>query len=118
MRLLSEVENIDVAAVCCSNATAPAARLAEDLGVYSTRDYTEVYQVSGLDLIFDMSDDPAVHTALNSQRPAGIEMVGTSGSELVWDLLVAKKRGEEQEKLFVELQVAYDKIRSHERRLQ
>jgi len=118
LRLLSEVENIDVAAVCCSNATAPAARLAEDLGVYATRDYTEVYQVPGLDLIIDMSDDPAVHQALNSQRPEGIEMVGTSGSELVWDLLVAKKRGEEQEKLFVELQVAYDKIRSHERRLQ
>ena len=45
-------------------------------------------------------------------------MIGSSGSELIWDLLVAKKRGEEQEKLFVELQVAYDKIRSHERRLQ
>ncbi|HEY5468820.1 MAG TPA: GGDEF domain-containing protein, partial [Coriobacteriia bacterium] len=35
-----------------------------------------------------------------------------------WDLLIAKKRGEEQERLFVELQVAYDKIRSHERKLQ
>ncbi len=72
----------------------------------------------GLDLIIDMSDDPRIHQALQSQRPEGVEMIGTNGSELVWDLLVAKKRGEEQEKLFVELQVAYDKIRSHERRLQ
>lgn len=118
LRLLSEVENIDVAAVACSNQAAPAMRLAEDLGVYATRDVIEVFQVPGLDLIIDMSDDPHTHAALESQRPAGVEMIGSNGSELVWDLLVAKKRGEEQEKLFVELQVAYDKIRSHERRLQ
>ncbi len=118
LRLLSEVDNIDVAAVSCPNSTAPAVRLAEDLGIYSTRDYTEVYQVPGLDLIIDMSDDPVIRQALQSQKPAGVEMIGEGGSELIWDLLVAKKRGEEQEKLFVELQVAYDKIRSHERRLQ
>jgi diguanylate cyclase (GGDEF)-like protein len=65
-----------------------------------------------------MSEDQETHTALQSQCPEGVEMIGTGGSELIWDLLVAKKRGEEQEKLFVELQVAYDKIRSHERQLQ
>jgi hypothetical protein len=59
-----------------------------------------------------------VTSQLETQRPRDLSVVGTAGSELVWDLLVAKKRGEEQEKLFVELQVAYDKIRSHERRLQ
>ncbi len=118
LRLLSEVDNISVAAICCVNPTAPAVRLADDLGIYSTRDFTEIYQVSGLDLIIDMSEDPRVHAALQSQRPEHVEMIGSNGSELVWDLLVAKKRGEEQEKLFVELQVAYDKIRSHERRLQ
>ncbi len=118
LRLLSEVENIDVAAVACQNSSAPAARLAEDVGVFVTRELTEVFQIPGLDLIIDMSEDPVTHAALESQRPESVEMIGTNGSELVWDLLVAKKRGEEQEKLFVELQVAYDKIRSHERRLQ
>ncbi|MDH4139707.1 MAG: sensor domain-containing diguanylate cyclase [Coriobacteriia bacterium] len=118
LRLLSEVENIDVAAVACQNVSAPAVRLAEDLGLFVTRDLSEVYQISELDLIIDMSEDSATHAALEAQRPDGVEMIGTNGSELVWDLLVAKKRGEEQEKLFVELQVAYDKIRSHERRLQ
>ncbi len=93
-------------------------RLAEDFGIYSTREITEIYQIPDLDLIIDMSGDEETHAVLQSQCPPGVEMIGTHGSELVWDLLVAKKRGEEQEKLFVELQVAYDKIRSHERRLQ
>ncbi|PKQ29877.1 MAG: hypothetical protein CVT60_03065 [Actinobacteria bacterium HGW-Actinobacteria-10] len=118
LRLLSEVENIIVAVVCCGDPSSPAVRLAEDLGLYATRDYTEIYQVPGLDLIIDMSEAADIKAGLEQHRPPHVEMIGTSGSELVWDLLVAKKRGEEQEKLFVELQVAYDKIRSHERRLQ
>jgi diguanylate cyclase (GGDEF)-like protein len=118
LRLLNEVDNVDVAAVSSVNPGAPAVRLAEDLGIYATRDFTEVYQIGDLDLIIDMSEDDRIHNALQNQRPEGVEMIGTNGSELVWDLLVARKRGEEQEKLFVELQVAYDKIRSHERRLQ
>ncbi len=118
LRLLSEIENVYVAAVACAAPSAPAARLAEDLGVFVTPDHTEIFQLRGLDLIVDMSEDPRIHAALHAQKPAGVEIFGSAGSELVWDLLVARKRGEEQEKLFVELQVAYDKIRSHERRLQ
>jgi len=118
LRLLSEVDNIDVLAVSCGNSVAPAMRLAEDLGVYTTRDFTEIYQLPSLGLIIDISDDPEIYNALRSQRPSGIELIGATGTNLIWDLLVAKKRGEEQEKLFVELQIAYDKIRSHERNLQ
>ena len=93
-------------------------RLAEELGVYTTTDITELFQIGELDLILDMSEDPAVGRLLLEQQPAHVEVIGGRGSEMVWDLLIAKKRGEEQEKLFVELQVAYDKIRSHERELQ
>jgi diguanylate cyclase (GGDEF)-like protein len=118
LRLLSDVENVNVAAVCSTQSGAPAMRLAEDLGVYFTRDHTEIFQVPGLDLIVDMSDDRRMAAALAAQRPPGVEIIGATGAALMWDLLVAKKRGEEQEKLFVELQVAYDKIRSHERRVQ
>jgi len=118
LRLLSDVDNINVVAVCAPQAMSPALRLAEELGVFATRDHTEVFQIPGLSLIVDMSEDPRFQSLLQAQRPAHVEVVGMTGSELVWDLLVAKKRGEEQEKLFVELQVAYDKIRSHERRLQ
>jgi diguanylate cyclase (GGDEF)-like protein len=118
LRLLNEVENLQVAAVADPNKSAPGIRLAEELGIFATSDLTELYQVPGLDLIIDMADDANVHQLLASQKPTGVELLGSCGSEMVWDLLIAKKRGEEQEKLFVELQVAYDKIRSHERRLQ
>ncbi len=118
LRLMNETENVSVVAVCGPHASSPAVRLAEDLGVYATTELTEVFQIAGLGLILDMSEDARVRMQLETQRPRDIAVVNAEGSDLVWDLLVAKKRGEEHEKLFIELQVAYDKIRSHERRLQ
>ncbi len=118
LRLLNDIENLTVAAVYDSSHTAPAMRLAEDLGVFATTQLSELSQISGLDLVLDLSDDAALRATLEAERPAGAAVITGNGSELVWDLLIAKKRSEEQEKIFVELQVAYDKIRSHERRLQ
>ncbi|MDZ4169973.1 MAG: sensor domain-containing diguanylate cyclase [Coriobacteriia bacterium] len=118
LRLMNDLDNVDVLAVCSPFSTLPCMRLAADLGIYSTTDLTELFQVPGLDLIVDLSEDARARAQLESNRPDSVAIVSAAGSELVWDLLVAKKRGEEQEKLFVELQVAYDKIRSHERRLQ
>lgn len=118
MRLLNEVENLSVVAVADPNRQSPGVRLADDLGIFTTSDTSELYQVPDLDIIVDLSDDPSMRAQLLEQKPGGVEVVGARGSEMIWDLLIAKKRGEEQEKLFVELQVAYDKIRSHERKLQ
>jgi diguanylate cyclase (GGDEF)-like protein len=118
LRLLNDVDNLDVVAVCDTSRSAPAMRLADDLGVFSTTEFEELHQLSPLDLILDLSEDSAISAALEGQRARGVVVVSGAGAELVWDLLIAKKRSEEQEKIFVELQVAYDKIRSHERRLQ
>jgi len=118
LRLLNDVEDIAVLAVCDANIAAPSVRLAEDLGVLVVTDISEIAQLAGLELVLDMSEQPEMRSALGALGVPGLEVVSAVGSELVWDLLVAKKRSEEQEKIFVELQVAYDKIRGHERRLQ
>jgi diguanylate cyclase (GGDEF)-like protein len=118
LRLLNDVDNVRVVGVADRNRSAPCMRLADELGVYTTTDIAELFQIEELHLILDMSEDPTVSQLLSEQRPSYVEVIGGRGSEMVWDLLIAKKRGEEQEKLFVELQVAYDKIRSHERELQ
>lgn len=118
LRLLSDVDNLAIVAVYDPNRSAPAVRLADDLGIFTTTEISELSQLVNLDLILDMSEDLAVRAALESLQREAVEVVSAVGAELVWDLLIAKKRSEEQEKIFVELQVAYDKIRSHERRLQ
>ena len=118
LRLLNDVDNLFIVGVADRSRSAPAMRLAEELGIFATSEVSELFQIDDLDLIIDLSEDPTVQRMLAEQRPEHVEVLGGRGSEMVWDLLIAKKRGEEQEKLFVELQVAYDKIRSHERQLQ
>src|SRR5512133_104506 len=96
LRLLNDVENLGVTAVFDASPSAPAMRLAEDLGIFCTTELSELYQLGGLDLILDLSDDPGVRATLESQRPRGVGIVTGRGAELVWDLLIAKKRSEEQ----------------------
>lgn len=118
VRMIAETENVTVAAVCARQPGAPAIRLGDELGMFTTRDVSEVFQVPGLDIVVDVSGDPGMHDTLLAQCPEEVEVMGVTGSSLILDLLMAKKRGQEHERLFVELQIAYDKIRGHERTLE
>lgn len=117
IRALTETEDVTVAAVCAAAET-PCARLASELGIYTTRDLSEIFQVPELGLVIDASADAVVREELRTQRPEGLEVMGASGLELLLDLLEARRRGQEREQLYVQLQIAYDKIRSHEISLQ
>jgi len=118
LRMLHDAGNVRVASVCAPGSALPSARMALDLGVAVTSDLGSVCRLAGIDLIIDMSEDDRVHSLLLARKPDATELIGAKGSWLVWDLLVARKRGQEQERLVAELQDAYEKIRSHERRLQ
>jgi diguanylate cyclase (GGDEF)-like protein len=118
MRMLGDVDNLDIVVVYDTNRASPAMRLAEEKGVFCTTELDELHQLATLDLVLDLSEDPSVHSAIAALHLSGVVIVSGAAAELVWDLLMARKRSEEQQRVFVELQVAYDQIRSHERRLQ
>jgi len=82
LRLLSDVENLSIVAVYDSNRAAPAVRLAEELGIFTTTEISELAQISGLDLVLDMSEEPTVQRALDRQRPSGMEVIGGCGADL------------------------------------
>jgi diguanylate cyclase (GGDEF)-like protein len=118
LRLLAEVDSIDVAALAEPRSGAAAAVAARELGIFTSTDVADLSRVEGLDVILDLTDDPEIRARLVAYRPVAVEIVGSRGADLIRDLLMAKKRGEEQEKLLGELKVAYDKIRGHEQKLQ
>ena len=118
VRMFADARTVVVGALCAGQGGDSVAHLAQELGVFVTLDLAEVFSVPGLNLILNMCDDPETQSALVRLCPPEVEIVGNAGSDLVWDLLVAKKRGEEQERLLRELQDAYDQIRSHEQQLE
>lgn len=118
LRLLAEVESIDVVALAESRSGAAGAVAARELGIPTSTDIADLSSVPDLDVILDLTEDPELRARLVAYRPAAVEIVGAKGAALIRDLLMAKKRGEEQERLLAELKVAYDKISGHEHMLQ
>jgi len=118
LRLLAEVESIDVVALAEPRSGAAGAVAARELGIDTSEDVADLASVDDLDVILDLTDDPELRARLIAYRPAAVEIVGSKGADLIRDLLMAKKRGEEQERLLAELEVAYEKMRGHENMLQ
>ena len=112
LRLLVDLERITVAAVCHPNRSAPAVRLADELGIDVVGEVSELARYKGLELVLDLS---SAHTP---SSPGGSpEMIGPRGAAFLRELLLAKKRGDEHERVLGELKIAYERIRGQEGRL-
>lgn len=118
LELLREIPEADVVALFDPEEHSSGMRRAERLGVATTTVLEELYQIPDVHLIVDTTDDPDWRDRILRSKPKSIELVGGKSAHLVWDLLRARRRSEEQERLIVELQMAYDRIRGHERELQ
>ena len=117
VRLLIDVEDLVVLGACAPNLFAPMARAADEAGIYVATDARELWRIPGVDIVLDLSDGLS-GIDLESGRPPTVEVIAGCGAEFVWDLLAVRKEGQEQSRLYQELQVAYESISSQERRLQ
>jgi len=117
IRLLVDVEDLVVLGACAPNLFAPMARAADEAGIHVETDVRELWRIPGLDIVLDLSDG-LTGVDLDLRRPPTVEVIAGCGAEFVWDLLAVRKEGQEQSRLYQELQAAYDRISSKERQLQ
>ncbi len=117
VRLLADVEDLVVLGAYAPSLFAPMARAADDAGIYVATDVQDLWRIPDLDIVLDLSDGLS-GVDLDCGRPPVVEVIAGSGAEFVWDLLAVRKEGQEQSRLYQELQVAYESISSQERRLQ
>jgi diguanylate cyclase (GGDEF)-like protein len=118
LRALLEIDNVVVSGVWCPPGSDAVAAIARVAGVLCTDDMDKLFEIPHLGLIIDASDDPHIYPQLELDRPARISLIGGAGSDLITGFLMEKRQAREQERLFLELQGAYQKIRTHERRLE
>ena len=64
------MRNLSVVAVYDTVRSAPAVRLADDLGIFTTTEITELYQIGDLDLVLDLSEDWPSMTRSKPSVPA------------------------------------------------
>ena len=116
VRMLADIEDLVVLGVVVPNLFAPMASAADGAGIHVTTDIQDLWHVPGLDIVLDLSDG-TFGLDLEAGRPSTVEAITGYGAEFVWDLLAVRKEGQEQSRLYQELQVAYESISSQERRL-
>lgn len=117
VRLLADVEDLVVLGAWVPNLYAPMARAADEAGIHVATDIGDLWRIPGVDIVLDLSDGMS-GADLDHGLPPTVEVIAGVGAEFVWDLLAVRKEGQEQSRLYQELQVAYESISSQERRLQ
>jgi diguanylate cyclase (GGDEF)-like protein len=118
LHLLSGAESLSIVGLVSRDGTGQALQAAHELGIATGSDIVALLTAQPVDIVLDLDGDARARLGALDSPAAPVEIVGAKGSGMLRDLLVAKKRGEERERLYTELRVAYDKIRGHEQKLQ
>ncbi len=118
LRLLADVDHMSIVGLATRDGSDPAIDAARELGVETEPDLGRLLAQHHVDIVLDLDGDASSRLAALDDPPASLEVVGIKSSGMLRDLLVARKRGEERERLYTELRVAYDKTRGHEKKLE
>jgi PAS domain S-box-containing protein len=85
------------------NPEAPGLEQARALGILTTEDYRDLFGIDGLNLIIELSGNPAVAMAIQDEKPSHIQLMDHTMARLFWDFiqldderLSAEKKAEER----------------------
>jgi len=88
--------------VACTNPKAPGYRYAQEMGIYSTEDYHDLYKLEGLNMIIELTGRDEVANEISRTKPEVVRLVDHVAAHLFWDVfrieekgLAERKRGEE-----------------------
>ena len=85
---------IRIVAVVDKNDKAPGMRLARELAIPTFPRYQKLLPLERMDLIIDVTGDPAVERDLQALKPEGAEVLGGNAARFIWSLVEARKQTE------------------------
>ncbi|MBI1748040.1 MAG: sigma 54-interacting transcriptional regulator [Acidobacteria bacterium] len=89
---------------------APGLELARSLGISTSADYRKFLVQDNIDLIIDVTGDPAVGAMLAALKPTRTEIMSGSAARFMWDLIADRKRKEELEDNYTLMQRELDAV--------
>ncbi|MES0363865.1 MAG: PAS domain S-box protein, partial [Desulfobacteria bacterium] len=73
-------------AVACTNPQAVGYRLAQEKGVFTTKDYRDLYELQGLDMIIELTGRDEVGNEISRTKPDNIQLMNHVAARLFWDV--------------------------------
>ena len=83
---------IRIVGVCDINPQAEGFQLAKKLGIFTTRDYKEIFRTQKLDGLIELTDNRDVLVELIRHRPQGIGILDHNIANLLWDLFIMNQK--------------------------
>ena len=80
-------KNPHIAGVADPNDQAEGRDLAENMGIFTTRDYTKLFAIEDLDILIDLIKDDALAEQIDKFRPPSIKFLDHYEFLSLWDLL-------------------------------
>jgi len=102
--LLHRDPAVTVVAVCDVNPQAPGMKLARSLGIPVAPDYRRLLRKCQADLIINVTGNPQIGEELQGLKPPGSEILGGAGARFLWDLIEEKKKKEDLEDRYRQIQ--------------
>lgn len=79
--------NLEILGVADPSADAPGIVLAKRMGIFTTGDFTELYALSGLNLLIELTGSMAVRERMIRTKPLEVSSIDHRGARLLWDLI-------------------------------
>jgi two-component system, NtrC family, sensor kinase len=86
LELFRRGSRVNVLGIADTNPKAPGLALAKSLGIPARTDPLALLASNNIDLIIDVSEDPALAPLILKHKPAGAQLLGGSLALLIWEL--------------------------------
>lgn len=108
VELLYSDPTVKIVGIADLNPRAPGLLLAKRLKIPHTADYRKLLQRRQVDIVIDVTKNPAIGKAIAAIAPDA-EVIGGYSARLMWDTVEARIRSREEiERLLIEYQSLYD----------
>jgi PAS domain S-box-containing protein len=87
----SRLLNLQILGVADPDPQAPGMVLARKMGLATTADFTELYDLPGLDLLIELTGSKAVRERMIHTKPLAISSIDHRGARLLWDLAQSRQ---------------------------
>ena len=108
MEIFAQDPLVQIVGIAEVNANAPGVKLARRLTIPVMRNYHDLLAIENVDLIIDVSGNPAVEKSLEDFHRMGVTIIGGASAKFMWQLIEARIRATaEIEKTLTKYQSLY-----------
>jgi PAS domain S-box-containing protein len=99
--------------VACTNPKAVGYRYAQENGIYTTKDYRDLYKLKDLNMIIELTGRQEVVNEISRTKPAHVRFLDHVAAHLVWDIFqIEEERIAERKRAEEELRDSEEKYRT------